>query len=292
MRTDHRLALCFLLPAAVVVLAVYLVPMLVAAYLSVHHVTPAGHKVMVGARNFRLLRADPVFWTALTNTGLWLVLVTGATMVLAFVSALLLNEAFRGRTVCRVLTTIPWMIPTAVAVVIWGMMFQGQSGLLNYVLSTVLGLERMRYYAWLGNTETSLLSAMVVRIWKVFPFYGLTILAAMQAVPRDLYEAASLDSATYVQRVRYITLPAIRPVLAILVLLNFLWTFRSFEYIWILTHGGPIHSSEVLPTYLYYVAFEMFLVGEGSAIGVIMFAIILVFALVYLRVLRVGREEA
>jgi multiple sugar transport system permease protein len=290
-RAHHRLALGFILPAATVVVFVYLFPMLFGAYLAVHHVTPAGNVVFVGGGNFTLLGQDPVFWRALANTGLWLFLVTGGSMALAFGSALLLQESFRGRGLCRVLTTVPWMIPTAVAVVIWGMIFQGQSGILNYLLTLVTGVEAMRYTAWLGNPATSLFAAMVVRIWKVFPFYGLTILAAMQAVPRDSYEAAHLDGATYLQRVRYITLPAIRPVLAVLVLLNFLWTFRSFEYVWILTHGGPIHSSEVLPTYLYYIAFEMFLTGRGSAIGLIMFAIILAFALAYLRLLRVGQEE-
>ncbi len=158
---------------------------------------------------------------------------------------------------------LPWLIPDVAAAAIWNLMFRGYpQGLLNLFLSEILGLHQFKNFGWLAQTDTSLFSVMLVQIWKSFGFFTIAILGGMQSISKDLYDAARVDGVNWFQKFKYVTIPGITPILVILMLLNSIWTFKSFGLVYVLTRGGPANSSMVLGMYAWLTAF--FLRGVQS----------------------------
>jgi len=238
----------------------------------------------IGLQNFADVLDDRVFGTTLRNTFVWTVLSVSLIVVLGLLAALTVNERFPGRTTVRSTILIPWIIPGIVAAVTWKWLYHPDFGVINDFLI------RAGFIAgptnWLADPFRGLYAVIVVNVWKGFPFAMLMLLAGLQGVPEDLYDAARVDGANAWHRLVYVTLPHLRPVLIVVALLQTIWNMNTFTYVYVLTGGGPIRLTEVLGVYIYNMAFQSFKFGMASAAAVIVFVISASLSIAYLRVLR------
>lgn len=237
-------------------------------------------RTWVGLLNYReAFLADGVFWTALMNSSI----LTGVAVALQYLMglglALLLREKVPGIQFFRSIAMITWVLPVIVIVIIFNWMVQPSYGAVNIVL----GRFGLPTGYWFGNTTTAMPMIILMHVWKNVPFFAIALFAAMQSIPNELYEAARMDGASAVQQFRYITLPNISYVSMIMIVLHVLFTFNNFDFVWLSTGGGPLRSTEVLPTYIYRMAFSEYALGYAASIGVVMLVIMLVFTAVYLR---------
>jgi len=288
----NKVPYLLIFPSVGVFVAIMLYPLVYGIYMSFFRQTVLMAKpVFVGLSNYKTLFFDERFFIgSLKNTLIWSITVVSFTTVISFSVALVLNQRLIGRRLIRTLILLPWIVPTVTAATIWGLIFDARYGFLNYLLSQVLNIGRFRNFGWLIDTRTSLFSAILVQIWKSFPFFTLAFLSGLQSIPEDLYDAAGLDGASYLSKLRYITLPSMKSIFFILLLLNVLWTFKAFTIIYILTKGGPYHSSEVVGVYAWLTSFFYNRPGLGSAVGVIIFIMLLLFARVYIKYFK-GKEQ-
>ena len=288
----NKVPYLLIFPSVGVFVAIMLYPLVYGIYMSFFRQTVLMAKpVFVGLSNYKTLFFDERFFIgSLKNTLIWSITVVSFTTVISFSVALVLNQRLIGRRLIRTLILLPWIVPTVTAATIWGLIFDARYGFLNYLLSQVLNIGRFRNFGWLIDTRTSLFSAILVQIWKSFPFFTLAFLSGLQSIPEDLYEAAGLDGASYLSKLRYITLPSMKSIFFILLLLNVLWTFKAFTIVYVLTKGGPYHSSEVVGVYAWLTSFFYNRPGLGSAVGVIIFIMLLLFARVYIKYFK-GKEQ-
>jgi multiple sugar transport system permease protein len=229
---------------------------------------------------------DSYFWNAVRITAAYTVGVTALAFGLGLAVALTINLRLRGTGWAKALLSIPWALPSAIAAIVWLLLFQSSFGVINYLLQT-LGLAS-RPIEWLLRRDTSVLAVILVGIWKVFPFNMLVLLAGLQAIPSELYEAVAVDGGSRVSQFRFITWPALKYVSTVALLLTGVHAFREFEQIYILTGGGPGRSTETLGVQAYVYAFKFFDFGYGSAIGVVMLIISLASAFLLVRAMRAG----
>jgi len=288
----NKVPYLLIFPSVGVFVAIMLYPLVYGIYMSFFRQTVLMVKpVFVGLSNYKTLFFDERFYIgSLKNTLIWSITVVSFTTVISFSVALVLNQRLIGRRLIRTLILLPWIVPTVTAATVWGLIFDARYGFLNYVLSQVLNIERFRNFGWLIDTRTSLFSAILVQIWKSFPFFTLAFLSGLQSIPEDLYDAAGLDGASYLSKLRYITLPSMKSIFFILLLLNVLWTFKAFTIVYVLTKGGPYHSSEVVGVYAWLTSFFYNRPGLGSAVGVIIFIMLLLFARAYIKYFK-GKEQ-
>jgi multiple sugar transport system permease protein len=285
-----RMAYLFLVPAIVVLAFVDLIPMLRGAQTSLYlfNLFRPGARPFVGVDNYRDLVADPLFAKSLWNTAYYTVGSVACQFALGLLAAVLLNQGIRFQGLFRGLILIPWVVPSALAAMMFGLLFTS-AGLVNTVFGW-LGLIRLGLvapdFAWLSNTSTAMPTIIVANAWKGFPFFAVMLLAAMQTIPADLYEAARIDGASPFRSFFDVTLPSIRPTLLITTLLGVLWTFNSIDLIYILTYGGPFYATITLPMWAYQLAFGRGYVGSASALAVIILAIMAVVTVAYLAVYR------
>lgn len=228
-------------------------------------------------RNYKLLMDDPSFWMTLGNTGIWVLVVVSLQYLLGLGTALLLNKKYFGRSLARSLVLIPWVIPTIAGTLTWQWIFDYQYGVLNYLLR-VLGFQGIN---WLGSTQFSLISCMITAIWKAAPFVTMILLAALQSIDVQLYEAADIDGASAFQKFRSITLPGIKIVTVTCLIMRTIWTFNQFDIVSIMTNGGPANSSMILPVYTYLTAFSFNQLNYAAAIACTGILLILPIAIVY-----------
>jgi multiple sugar transport system permease protein len=246
-----------------------------------------GDAVWVGLQNFRDVFANPQTGRSALNTVFWLTAVTVAIrLVTGMALALLLQspvlERWKLRGVCRTLVLVPWMIPPVVAVASWKWLLDANNGVLNQVLVQTGVVDHG--IPFLAQTSTVWWSVVAILVWRELPFVVIVLMAGLQGIPKEQYEAASLDAVNRWQSFRFITVPNLRPVLTVIVLMTVIQTFNNFVYVWLSTGGGPGTYTQVLATQLYSAAFVSNSLGEGAAIGLLMSAVMAVFALVYLRV--------
>ncbi|MBV9355365.1 MAG: sugar ABC transporter permease [Chloroflexi bacterium] len=285
------LGYALLLPTLIVLAVVVVYPLLQALYMSLqrYRLTDSAPPAFVGLANYAALARDPVFWGSLQTTVVWTVANLVAQMVLGTALALLLNEPLRARGAHRAVALIPWIVPSVAAALIWRWMYDGSAGLINALLYRA-GLIQ-QYVAWLGNAQTALPAVVVESIWKGTPFVVVIVLAALQAIPGELYEAASIDGAGRGQRFWNVTLPAISPTLAIAAVLTVIYTVNNFNAIWLMTQGGPLHATEILFTYAYKTAFQRFDFGSAAAMSVVLFGILLVASAGYIFLVERNDEQ-
>jgi multiple sugar transport system permease protein len=284
-----RSGIWFVLPAILVLLLVITYPILYQAYISVFRSAFfVDRPEFVGFRNYIDTFANAQFWNALWRMTIWTVACVTLQFVLGFAAALVFNEPFRGRGVARALILVPWIIPVVVAAGTWRWMYHPDFGVINSLLRQ-LGLISQNVN-WLGDPDLALWSVVVVNVWKMFPFVMLMLLAGLQAIPRQLYEAAWVDGATIVHTFRYVTLPAMRAVNVVTLLLLIIWTLNSFTIIFVMTEGGPLRSTEVMSIYIYRLAFRNFQFEEAGAVAMILFVVMLLFSIVYIRRLYVKEQ--
>jgi trehalose/maltose transport system permease protein len=288
MRPDERrLGYALVGPAVLVLTIVALLPILAAAGLSFQRRMPIFDiAAFVGLGNYRFLGSDPRFWNSLANTAYFTVVSVTLELSLGLAIAVLLDRPFSGRGWMRAVLLVPWAIPTVVSARMWEWLYNGEFGLLNYLLrATGFSAEPVN---WLGNPHWAIHAAILMDVWKTTPFAALLLTAGLQTVPRDLYRAARVDGAGPWAIFRRITLPAIMPMILVVLLFRTLDAFRVFDAVYVLTGGGPANTTETLSIYAYKVLFQTLQFGYGSTLAVITFLCVALISLVYLKLL--GRE--
>ena len=280
------------LPAFVIVLGVVLYPVVAGIVASFQDLTlrtlSRGTVSFVGLRNFERMWADPVFWSALRNTGLWVGANVVAQMVLGLALALLLNHRVRGLGFFRAGILLPWVVPSVVAVLTWRWMYDPSVGIVNEMLVRTGLLQE--YFPILGDVRTALWAVTVESIWKGTPFVMLLLLAALQMIPGSVTEAAQMDGAHGWRMLFFIVLPQIRLAFAIAMILTLILTMNNFNAIWLMTAGGPLNSSEILFTLAYRYGFERMNLGLASAVATVLFFFLVVVTSVYLYLIRLRDE--
>lgn len=233
--------------------------------------------------NYHRLFSDQNFWNALKVTFKYVFIYTSGIMIVGFISALAIDAAderqLPGAKIFSSFLTIPYAIPDVVGALIWLWMMNPRLGVLNYLLSFI-GIKGVN---WLTSSELALISVILVEIWRLFPMHTLIILASFKTVPKDLYEAAELEGATMLQQFFYITLPSVANIIRFLLLLTIVWSFKRFTILWLLTSGGPMHATETLVILIYKEAFKFFNREYASAIAVVLFLIVGVLSIIYMR---------
>lgn len=286
--SDRAFAWLLISPALLFILVIVVWPLVETIRLSFTDATLGGEN-WVGVTNYAALFADPKFWQTVGRTFYWMALAVSLKLIVGLIGASLLNAAVPGKALFRVLVMPPWVIPIAIGVIGWKWMYNGYFGLISGLLQE-FGLVQDRV-ALLATKTSAFYSAVVTDVWVGTPMVTLFFLAAMQGVSKDLYEAAWVDGASRWYRFRRITIPQIMPVIVSMALLSAIWTFNSFEIIWILTEGGPRGATTTLIIDTYKVAISSQRFGEGAARAVVIVVLLAVFSLFYLWFLnRVNRH--
>ena len=269
----------FLAPAAVTLAAVTLFPAIYILWLSLEQRSPVlGAVRFVGAANYVRLLSDARFWNALGNTVYFTAVSVALELALGLVMALLLRRAFRGRALIYAVVLIPWAVPTVVTARMWEWMYNADFGVINYLLGEKIN--------WLGNPAWAMHAAILMDVWKSTPFVALLLLAGLQNLPAELYQAAAVDGATRWTMFRRVTLPLLMPLMLVVLILRTIDAFRVFDAIYVLTGGGPANSTETLSIYAYKVLFQTLEFGYGSTLAVTVLACVALATVIYARLLR------
>lgn len=261
------------LPVGLVLLGLVAYPFLYAIFISFTSRVVGDAGEWVGFANFRYLLGQPSFTRAITNTVVLVVVSDVLKLVIGLGLALLLNERIKGQGLFRALVLLPWAMPGFVAFLVWRLLFLPIGGGVNLLLAET-GLHG-GVIDWLGQKSTALPAVIVATVWRGFPFWCISFLAALQNVPSELYEAAKVDGASAWQRFWAVTLPGIRPVILVVVLLSSIWTANSFENIWIMTQGGPSDATMVFPVLAYF-GMQTQRLGEAAAVSVALIPALLI----------------
>jgi multiple sugar transport system permease protein len=283
-RFRHEIqAYTFLGPALFLLIGLMVYPLGQVVRMSFYDITVRA-ETWAGVRNYVELLQNPLFWQVLWQTVLFTLGSVIFHLVLGMGLALLLHTRINGkiRNLFRGLLIVPWMFAPAVAAMIWVLMLS-PFGVVNGFLTTIGLLDPNHTINWLGSPSTSLLSVTAMNIWRAYPFFMVMLLAGLQAIPEEVYEAADIDGTSPLQKFWFITIPALRGIILTIVLLDGIWTFRAFDPVYVMTGGGPVNSSQVLPTSIYFDAFQKLRFGYASAEAVIMFLILFTFSVVYVR---------
>lgn len=257
-----------LAPALAVVALVVFVPMAEAVVTSLWDLIlwkPNAAR-FVGLGNYVKLFQDPVFWTALGHTAIWIGLTVPLQMGLGLITALLLDREFPWRGLARALIIVPWALPSVVIALMWRWIYDPNVGVLNDILLKLSILKTA--VPWLADPDIALYAIVATLTWQGFPFFAVMILAGLQGIPKSLYEAAAMDGAGAWARFRHITWPGIRPVLATAGLLRVIWVANSMDVIFVMTGGGPGYATHTLPLYAFVRARQNLDFGYGTAIAV------------------------
>jgi multiple sugar transport system permease protein len=286
--------LVFVLPSLILVSVFAIYPIFESFRLSLYRMIltlPWLGQKFVGWENYQDLVIDPVALRSLATSLVFVAVTTPLEVLIGLAMALVLNQSFRGRGWLRAIVLVPWAIPTVVSSQMWRFIFNDRYGLFNFIL---FGDAAERYWAPLAEPDLALMSIMVADIWKTSAFAALLILAGLQVIPKDLYEAASVDGATPWQQFRHITVPLIKPALLLALLFRTIDALKVFDLVFVMTQGGPADSTNVLQFYGYKKSFAEGMIGYGSAIAVAVFSLSLLLSLLYIRLLGqrlVGEEH-
>ncbi len=286
----RRAALLFVAPAGLLFLVLVAYPLMRVLWNSLHLVNLVNPTAtgFAGLDNYRDVLEDEDFWPSLWHTLVWTSVSVAGEYGLGLASAVALAQNVRGRAIFRGIIIIPWVIPIVVAGLNWTWLLTPDYGVLN-LWAVKLGLLKAPVY-WLGRLDTALLTVAFVNIWRSFPFYTVSLLAAMQAIPREMQEAAAVDGAGPMRRFLVITMPHLRAVSYTLIFIHIIWTAVNFDFIYVMTEGGPLNASETLPIMIYRYAMQNFDVGGACALASMMMGFMVAsFALYYYGGLRRGR---
>ena len=282
---NSRVGLFFVLPAILVLLALIAYPIVYTIYLSTVDV----HGNFT-SKNYANVLASYVTRQAFVN----LIYYVGGSIVfqviLGTLVAILLNLDFWGRSAVRSIALIPWVVPGIVAATTWAWMFHTEFGIINYML-TGSGIIPAPI-GWLTNPATVMPVLIAINVWKLFPFVAIMVLAGLQAIPADLYEAARVDGASFWEEVWHVTLPQVRPVLVAVTLLLVIWGLNGITLIYAITQGGPADLSLITPIQIYQLAFVSFQFNGAAALSVLFFIVAAIIVAVYIRVIPSNLEAA
>lgn len=279
----------FVLPGTLILLLLLVYPLFQVIIMSFFEGN-AFERSFVGLSNYVLLFQDVIFWKAFLQTFYFTANSVFFHFVIGLFLALMLHQHINPniRSFFRGILIIPWLIAPTVAAMIWTLVYSPfgmLNGLLTFLRILVPGGNNIN---WIGNPDLSLLSVTVVNIWRGFPFTMVMLLAALQGIPDELYEAARIDGASPLKSFLYITMPSLKGTMLTVGLLDVIWTFRHFDIIFTMTGGGPMNSSEVLTTHIYNLAFRSLKWGYSASEAVIMFLVMIVFSTLYIH--NIGKE--
>jgi multiple sugar transport system permease protein len=279
-----------LAPALALISVVVLYPVGRSVALSFHNfklLDPASLGTWAGLGNFRRALNDPQLWDSLSHTAVWVAGILPTQLVLGLLVALLLNRSFPLRGLARAVVLIPWVFPGVLNALMWTWMYDGNYGVLNDLL-VKLGILQS-FYPFLARTESAMPAVMATVVWQGTPFFAIMLLAALQAVPEELYEAARIDGASALGEFLYITVPSILPTVIITTLLRTIWVSNYIDVIYIMTGGGPGYATLTLPVYTFLTAYTTTDFGYAAALSI--FLVVLLVIVVSLYVLYLRRSE-
>lgn len=279
-----------ILPALILYLIFVIYPMGRGFWVSLHQWDGLSEMKWIGIKNYLFVINDQVFWKALKNTFIFSVGVTVIKNLLGLILALLLNQQIRGRTFFRAAAFMPVTFAFVVIGVLWSWIYNPVFGLLNNILK-VANLEFL-IQGWLSNPKIALYSVMVVDIWKWTGFHMVLLLAGLQGISQEYYEAAAIDGAGRWQRFVHITLPLLNEVLAVSIVMSIIGAFASnYDVVYVMTGGGPFHATEVALTWIVNTTFRFAAVGKANAMSMILFVCVAIFGTVQLMLLTRHRTE-
>jgi multiple sugar transport system permease protein len=287
-RLRRKAGLAFVAPAALFLAAIIVFPLGHAFWTSLHRVRGL-NATFIGLRNYARLADDATFWHSLGVSFAFTASAVALHLSIGLALALVVNELRTARTALRIVFLTPWMVAPAVGATIWLWLLEPQFGVVNYLLRAAGAITAP--VAWLGEPGTALASVIVVDVWRGVPFVMLLMLAGLQTIPVDQYEAASIDGAGAWTRFRFVTWPNLRYLVIVATTLDVINTIRHYDIIGVMTGGGPAGGTEVLPALIYNTAFRGNRLGEAAAIGIALLGIVLVLAVVYVRTARLDDDR-
>ncbi len=275
----------FVTPAVLLLVLLVAYPFAMACYFALSNAFIGRPSHFTGIRNFVNLWQSDAFRQTFQNAFVFTGLAVGFKLVMGISLALLLNETLWFKRLIRGAVLLPWVIPTALSTLGWWWMFNSLYSVVNWT-GIHLGLLEAPGPNWLGQKYYAMTAVVAVNVWRGLPFFAITILAGLVSIPKELYEAAEADGASAVARFWNVTLPLLKPVLAIVVLFSTIFTFSDFNIVYVLTHGGPINSTHLFATLARQVGLETGRIGEGAAISLYLFPVLMFVVYAQLRFVR------
>ena len=284
----------FLFPAVVYIVALVGIPFLIAIAFSFSDVTVGNTSLdFVGLQNFRAILATPQFAQSLRNTIMFTVVTQLIIIVLANILAVVLSEDFRGKWFARFLIMLPWATPIALGTIGWLWMLDSKFSPIDWTLrylhllgepGALLGGQRNLFY--LGRLELAMLSIIIVYVWRMLPLSAIILMAGLTSIPKDILDQADVDGASYLRTLFQIKLPLILPIMSIALLFSLIFTVGDMAVVYVLTRGGPVYYTQILPTWAYYKGIESGALAEGAATALFLFPVLLAVAILVLRYSR------
>ena len=281
----------YVLPAVLIVGFVMLLPLIYTIYLSFMKMDIyTNTSKFVQVKQYLTVLKDPVFGQAVKNTLIWTLGSVVFQFLIGFLLANIINlNGIKFKSPIRIVLMIPWVMPSVVSALVWQWCYHADFGIFSELLKQAGLIQES--IGWLSSTKYALIACIVVNVWKMVPFVILMTEAALQGVPAELKEAATVDGANGAQVFWHVSMPHIKPTINTIILLLSIWTMNSFTFIFILTEGGPAHHSEILSLYIYNAAFGKYDFGQASAASVVLFALTALIALLYNRYIIGGEKE-
>ena len=278
-------------PAILAIGGICLFPLLQGIYLgfTVTKLTSPDVMRFVGTENFERLMQDKSFWSALWFTVVYTFVSTVAAYFTGLAVALMMHREIRAKNVVRALLLIPWVVPAVVGTTSWTWILNDQTGIINNILKQIGLIDKSILF--LASPQIAKITVIAFCIWKTFPFMAIVILASLQSINVDYYDAAMIDGAGTLQRFFHITLPMIKRESLLAIILMIMWNFNRMDFIYLMTEGGPVNSTRVVSIYSYYTAFFRGSIGYASTISVAMMVIMSVFLMMYFRLKKGEMEE-
>lgn len=271
---NRRFALALVSPAFIYLIAIMGMPLLWAVYVSLTDKTIGSEYSFVGLQNYAELLRDEVFIKSLYNTFVYAGIAVASKVFFGIIMAVLLNQTLKFRGFFRVAMILPWTITTTVSVFAWQWLYSDIGGALNQILK-VLHLTSQPV-GWLSTPKMAMLSVIIVNVWRGTPFIGISVLAGLQNISHDLYEAAELDGAGVLRRFFSITLPLVKDVVLLSTLVTTIWTLNDFEIVWLMTRGGPSNGTQLISTYSYTQGFLNMNISQSVAAVLILLPLLIV----------------
>lgn len=274
MMKNTRFAYTVNFPLMIYLALVLVFPMVWGFYISFTNKTIGNTGSFVGLKNYIRLLDDPEYRRSILNTLRFTAFSIAFKTLFGTLMALALNQNFKGRNAVRALLMLPWTMPNIVVVYNWRWIFNSSGGIANHLLKSLHLINKD--LVWFGSAGLAMFCIIVANVWRGTPFFGISILAKLQTIPNDYYEAAEVDGAGLFQRFFYITLPEIMDVIVLSALMSTIWTINEFESVWLLTGGGPNGATEVMNVYSYKTAMKSMMLGRGIAVSILAMPILMV----------------
>lgn len=289
----RNVGLLFVLPALLYMLVFVGWPIIKNIILSFQDVTAAnlvkGEKTFVAFQNYAELFQDSVFRSSLWNTLLYTVLCLVFQFIIGFALALFFNKKFTFAKPVRGILLVPWMVPVTVTALIFKLLFATDIGVINYILRSLHLINSN--IEWLTTPGTALFALICANVWIGIPFNMILISTGLTTIPKELYESASIDGAGKFQSFVKITLPLLKPTIESVLILGFIYTFKVYDLVYVMTGGGPVNSTHMLSTYSYKLSFDMFKYSKGSAVANVLLVILLIVGSLYIKITTEGEDD-